>query len=349
MSGEQTERVLNWMRPRRWSIMFEAAFTVLLLLLTWSVVALDGESDEIELVTAYLEALQDGDVEEARTYIEPGQDVDADDSWLNEESLSSDWEIESVQHRSASNRYVHVVIGSGNESVESSFLVEETGDGLHIANPYMYLTVGQGPIQALNLNGRWHTPHQIEEDVPVQVALFPGAYRLFEDVPGFPDGSAASFLAMPQDRPVELASMVGEAFADNGELEARLNDDLAAWIDFCVQSTEAGPEECPFSARSEYGGVDDGFHEFEEVDGLAWAVDAYPRMRLDDGLELETLATGWVSLSGDGEVMAEGTEERVQGRCRISFGTTTVLMLPGGQFAFTADGTLSSTCHRGIA
>ncbi len=349
MSGEQAERMLRWVRPRRWSITFEAAFAALLALLAWPVVALDGESDEVELVIDYLEALRDGDVEKAQTYIKPGQAVDADDSWLNEESLSSRWEIESVRHRSASNRYVHAVIASGGESVESSFLVEESGDGLRIANPYMYLTVGPGPIQALNLNGSWHTPHRDEEDVPVQVALFPGSYRLFEDVPGFPGGSAASFLAMPQDRPVALAGIVGEAFAGNGELETRLNNDLIAWIDSCVRSTEAQPEGCPFSAVSEYGGVDDGVHEFKEAEDLAWAVDAYPRVRIDDGLELETLATGWVSLSGEGDVMFEGTEERVRGRCRVGFGTTTVLMLPGGQFAFTAEEGLSNTCRRGLS
>lgn len=353
MNGEQPDRALdralNWARPRRWSIMFEAALAALLALLAWPIVALDGESEGVELVTAYLEALRDGDVEEAKTYIEPGRAPEADDSWLNEESLSSDWQIESVRHRSASERYVHAVIASGSESVESSFLLEESEDGLRITNPYMYLTVGQGPIKALSLNGEWHTPHQPEEDVPVRVALFPGSYRIFDDVPGFPDGNAASFLAMPQDQPVELTSLAGKAIADNDELETRLNEDFAAWIDSCVQSTEARPEGCPFSAVSHYGSVYDGVNEFKEADGLAWAVDVYPHVRLDDGLTLETVAIGWVSLSGDGDVLFKDTEEQVRGRCRISVDTTTVLMLPGGQFEFTAGEDLTSTCRRGLS
>lgn len=345
------ERVLAWVSPRRWSILVEAVLAVLLALLAWPVAVAVGDSDEqTRVVTAYLEALRDGDTRAANGYIEYDLLPEADGTWLTEEALSKDWEIESVAHRSASDHYVHVVISSGGRTAETVFSLEETDDGLRITNPYMYVTVPAGPLRALELNGHWGVPQGLDENASVQVALFPGSYDLYEDVQGFSSENTVSFLAMPQDRPIALASLAGGAVAADGELEDQVNADLAAWIDFCVQSEEIAPEGCPFSAESYYGPgtVDDGIEEFEEVENLAWAVDVYPHLRIDPTLQLTTVAPGWVTLSGSGVLDGEGTNAPIQGRCRISLSSVDVTLLAGGQFEFTSTEDLSSTCHRGL-
>src|SRR5690606_34220610 len=111
---------------------------------------------------------------------------------------------------------------------------------------------------------------------------------------------------------------------------------------------EARPSGCPFSAVSDYGGVDDGVHEFVETEELTWAVGAYPKMRIKADLTLETVVPGWVSLSGNGVERFEDTEEQVDGRCSIATGTVTPLMLPQGRFEFTASESLLNTCYRGL-
>ncbi|WP_155829762.1 hypothetical protein [Glycomyces tenuis] len=344
------QRVSNWARPRRWSILGEAVLAALLALVSWPIIASDGETEGVELVTAYLEALREGDVEEAKSYIGSSQYPDADESLLTEEALSSDWEIESVEQRSSYQWYVHAVIGSGGRTAETVFHLEGTEDELRIANPYVYLVVNQGPLQTLELNGRWHSPRGLEENGTAQVALFPGSYDLFEDVPGFSGEHAVSFLAMPEDQPIQLARVAGEAIAGNTELEEQLNADLAAWIDFCAQSEEAAPEGCPFSAQSYYSTdmVDDGLHEFEEVQDLAWAVDAYPHLRIGSDLALDTVAPGWMTLSGSGVVEFEGTTASLNGRCKIVMSSVEVTLLAGGQFEFASLEGLTSTCARGL-
>ncbi|WP_026923398.1 hypothetical protein [Glycomyces arizonensis] len=346
------ERVLAWASPRRWSILVEAVLAVLLALLAWPIAAIGGDDDEqVQVVTDYLEALRDGDVEAANEYIGEGLFPEADKSWLTEEALSGDWEIESVAHRSASDLYVHAVISSGGQTAETVFVVEDADEGPRITNPYMYLAVPSGPLQALELNGQWNVPQVLEEYSMAQVALFPGSYDLFEDVQGFSGENAVSFLAMPQDLPIALTSLAGGAIASNGGLEEQLNADLAAWIDFCAQSEEAAPEGCPFSAESSSYGpgiVDDGITEFEEVQDLTWTVDVYPHLRIGPDMVLTTVAPGWVTLSGSGVPKWEGTGTSLQGRCRISLSSVDVNLLAGGQFEFTSTEDLSSTCGRGL-
>ncbi|HEU5127761.1 MAG TPA: hypothetical protein VFU12_07225 [Glycomyces sp.] len=353
MSGKDDStlhRALDWARPRRWSILGEAVLAALLALLAWPVVALDDQSDEVAVVTAYLEALREGDVEEAKSYTGEVDATVTDEAWLTEEALSSDWEIESVARRSAYRFAVHAVIGSGGRTAEALFRLEETDDGLRIANPYMHLLVPPGPLETLELNGLGGTVEEQSGDGGAKrVALFPGSYALFTSNPNFSGDGAVSFLAMPEQQlPVSLLDLTGDAFVDNAALEEQLNEDMAAWIDFCVQSTEAQPAGCPFSAMSDYGGVDDGVHDFEETGELTWAVGAYPKVRLKADLTVETVVPGWVSVSGNGIERFEDTEEQVGGRCKISTDAVTPLMLPQGRFEFTASEGLRTTCYRGL-
>jgi hypothetical protein len=351
-AGTMFHRVRDWARPRRWSILVEAVLAVLLALVSWPVLASNGENAEVELVTDYLEALREGDVEEAESYIRPSEYAyeEVDDALLTEEALSSDWEIESVRQRSSYDLYVHAVISSGERTAEGLFRLEEHDDELRITNPYFYLTVSRGPFQTLQLNDQWHAPRGLEESDTAQLALFPGSYALFEDVPGFSGEHTVSFLGMPDDQPLELAGLAGETIAGNAGLEEQLNEDLAAWVDFCAQSEEIAPEGCPFSAASYYGPdqVDDGVHDFVEVQDLEWAVDTYPHLRIGPDLALDTVAPGWVALSGSGVVEFEGTTASLDGRCRIDLSSLDITLLAGGQFEFASTADLSTTCYRGL-
>lgn len=344
------QRVVNWVRPRRWSILVEAVLAVVLALVSWPTLASNSESAEIELVTDYLEAVREGDLDEARSYM-ADQEGEIDETWLTEEALSSDWEIESVESRSASTTRVHVTISSGGETSESTFSLEGSKDELLISNPYMYLSLPDGPFRSLKLNDRWSSASEETQDDDGQrlVALFPGSYHVYEGLEGFSGENETSFLALPQSQPVLLTSLVGDEIAGNTEIEERFNQDLAAWIDLCAESTEAAPEGCPFSAGRYYGtGVDDGRDEFDEVEDLTWAVDVYPHMRFGSDLLLETVSPGWMTLSGNGTLYFEETTAPLQGRCSIEVSSYAVALLDDGRFEFTPTEKLDTTCYRGL-
>ena len=70
MKARPVMALLDWARPRRWSILVEAVLAAVVALAAWPIAVIgNNEPAAVDVVTAYLEALREGDVERAETFV----------------------------------------------------------------------------------------------------------------------------------------------------------------------------------------------------------------------------------------------------------------------------------------
>jgi hypothetical protein len=264
--------------------------------------------------------------------------------------MSSDWEIESVELKSATETTVHAVISSGGTRTEGAFLLESVDDDFLITNPYMYLSISSPLFTSMEIGGVSGEIPTAGGDV-VSVALYPGSYTLFASVPELAGGDGISLLAMPGSdgtyysmNTIDFDRLMTNALADSEAIETRLNDELAAWLDECAESAEAAPAGCPFSAAMSMSIAYDGRTEFKEVSELDWAVGAYPKVRFARDLRLEVVEPGWMALSGTGTPWYEGGETALDGHCAIELLDVDPGFGEGGDLTLTLAAEPSNTC-----
>lgn len=339
-------RVLAWARPRRWSILTEAVLAALVAAIGVPVLALDGDTEPVDVVTAYLDALRDGDVDLAREYIrEP--DSTADSSWLTAEAMSSDWEF-TVEQPTRSRTRVHAQITAGGQSAEAVFQLEVSEDEALITNPYAHLSMtprgggGGFGLSELELNGHAAEPTSSGESGVTEFALFPGAYTIGESNDLLSDPEPPVFLAVPNER-TGLANsfdpVLAEALIGDDAVEERLNADLADWIDVCAQNADPSPAGCPFSAETDWG-LTDGADDYLDPTDLAWEVDVYPRVRFatnpayGGSYTVETVEPGRVHLTATAYDLFEDEEGPFSAYCAIDLAGLEPVLLPGGRFEF---------------
>jgi hypothetical protein len=350
---KETRRMalLEWARPRRWSILGEAVLAAAVALAAWPILAVAHAAPEpVQVVTDYLEALREGDVERAETFIADADRPDADRSWLTAEAMSDDWEIASVELRSASETTVHAVITAGGARTEGAFQLEQTDDDFRIANPYLYLTGTSTLFAALEIGGV-RGEVQAVDGAPLPVALYPGFYPLFADAPDLAGDDGLPLLLLPGSEGgpyaldgVDLDAAMTDALTGSDALEARLNADLAAWLDTCADSADLAPAGCPFSAAA-YGGAYDGRTEFETVSDVHWTVQAYPTVRFGRDLRLETVEPGWMTLGGNGIPLFEDTERALDGRCGVDIANLAPALGEDGRITFALAADQGNTCY----
>jgi hypothetical protein len=341
--------IVKWAYPRRWSILAEALVATLVFLIALPVLFIAGrEPAPVRVVTAYLEALQDGDVDEAESLVSHSYGMEADASWLTAEALSGDWTIESVELKSATEITVHAVIASGGARAEGAFRLEDNDGDLRIANPYVYLQTGTPLFTFTEINGVREQVETVDE-FPAPIALYPGSYALFANVPEF--GGGLPLLAMPGAHSgvfgtdtIDLDTLITGPLVDSAAFETRINEAVAAWIDSCAASTEIAPAGCPFSAAYSYGVAYDGHKEFTEVGALEWAVETYPKVRFGRDLRLDVVEPGTVLLTGTGTALGYDGESALDGRCTVDFWNTVPAIGDDGSVAFTLYTEQGNTC-----
>lgn len=343
---------LAWARPRRWSILSEAVLTVAVALAAWPILAVaNGEPAPVEVVRDYLEALRDRDVDRAESLVAEAYALEADRSWLTAEAMSSDWEIESVELKSATQTTVHAVIRSGDTRAEGAFVLEDSDDDLLIANPYMYVSVTSPLFSSLEINGV-RGDVAAADGAAVSVALYPGSYSLFESVPELTGEDDLSLLALPGSDlgaysldSFGLDSIMTDTLTGSDAIEARLNEELAAWLDTCAESPDLAPAGCPFSAAYDYGIAYDGRTEFASVSELDWAVETYPKVRFNRDLHLEVVEPGWITLNGKGTAVFEDGEGTLDGRCSVDVENITPVIGEDGDLALALAAAQDNTCR----
>ncbi|GAA1671784.1 hypothetical protein GCM10009830_17320 [Glycomyces endophyticus] len=343
-------RLLKWASPRRWSILAEGVTVVLVALVALPVLLVGGrEPAPVRVVTGYLEALREGDLKRAEALVSDSYQPEADTSWLTAEVATGDWEIESVELKSATESTVHVTIASGGARAEGAFTLEGTDDDLRIANPYVYLSVAAPLFASTEVNGV-RREAAAAAGAPVLIALYPGSYALFGSVPEFDGG--LSLLALPGAHgglyggdTVDVNALLTGPVVASEALEDRVNASLAAWIDACAESAEAAPAGCPFGMAWDWGAAFDGRTEFTEVEGLDWSVEAYPRVRFGRDLALTVVEPGSVLVAGTGTALGTGEATAVDGRCTVDFRNAVPAIEDDGTVTFALFAAQQNTCY----
>lgn len=343
--------LLAWARPRRWSILGEAVLAAAVALAAWPILALEHhEPEPVALVRDFLDAVRDGDIDRAESFVSADSSVEADRSWLTAEAISSDWAIESVELKSAAETTVHVVISSGEARAEGAFHLEETDDDLRIADPYMYLSVTSPLFSSIEINGV-RGEVAAADGAPVSVALYPGFYSLFGSVPELSGEDGVSLLAVPGSdagygvsNSIDLRAIMTEPLTGSDALEARLNEDLAARLDTCAESADVAPAGCPFSAAYLGGTVYDGRTEYRAVSELDWAVETYPKVRFNRDLRLELVEPGWITLTGNGTALGDDAESALDGRCGVAIEHLSPVIGEAGDLTLTMAAAPDNTC-----
>jgi hypothetical protein len=354
VKGTRTmHRVLGWVRPRRWSILAEAVLAAVLALAAWPILAVQhNEPPAVDVVTAYLEALRDGDVERAETFIVDPEALEVDRTWLTAEAMSSDWEIESVERKSASPWSVHAVIRSGDARAEGAFDLEGPEDDPLISNPYLFLSNVNPMFTTLEIGGVRGEIEQTSEGLPLSVALYPGFYRLFESTPDLGGDDGLAVLALPgsdgsgyNPDSIDFSAIMTGPLVEDDAIESRLNGALASWLDDCADSADLWPAGCPFSAAHDYGVAHDGSNEFSSVTELDWTVETYPKVRLSRDLRLEAVVPGWVTLTGKGTELFEDDETALEGRCSVDVANIAATIGGDGALSFALIEDQWNTCR----
>ncbi|SDE05173.1 hypothetical protein [Glycomyces harbinensis] len=351
MNANRSNALLAWARPRRWSILGEAVLAAAVALIAIPAAALGNrEPAPVEIVTDYLEALQDGDVERAETFVSESYLVEADRSWLTAEAMSADWQIASVELKSASETTVHAVITRGGDRVEGAFHLEGTDDDLLIVNPYMYLTNVSPMFASVEIGGVSGAVEAVD-GIPIPVALYPGSYELFESDPALAGAESLSLLALPGSDngaysldAIDFPAVMADPLTGDAAMETRLNEALAAWLDTCAESPDITPAGCPFGAVGFGTAAYDGRNEFETVGELDWAVAAHPKVRITRDLRLEAVEPGWMTLSGTGTALFDGNDEPLDGRCGVDIANIALVIAEDGTYNFATVLAQDNTC-----
>jgi hypothetical protein len=333
-----------WARPRRWSILGEAVLAAAVALAAWPILALEHrEPEPVALVRDYLEAVRDGDVDRAESFVSPDSAVEADRSWLTAEAVSSDWSIESVELKSATETTVHVVLSSGGTRAEGAFRLEGMDGDLRILDPYMYLSVTGPLFSSVEINGVRGEVAAVD-GASVSVALYPGFYSLFASVPELSGAVPGSDADYGVSNAIDLQAVMTEPLTGSDALEARINEDLAAILDACAESPDIAPAGCPFSADFLGGTVYDGITEFRTVSELDWAVETYPRVRFNRDLRLELVEPGWMTLTGKGTALGDDAESALDGRCGVAIEHVVPVIGEAGDLTLTMAAAPDNTC-----
>lgn len=336
------------------------------------------------LVTSYLEALHDGDIERAMTYVDPDsrEPVGSDDSYLVEEALSSDWEITEVRSENtdlpmgnvserSGLKTVSATISAHGVSVQGWFIVGtgESGD-LAILNPYVLLAMPVRGYTGIAFNG--YAPQDSPDgEGPESIALFPGSYWLFDGapdqdhhalhdpfvvMPGLgPSSEQSSFEVGRQGR---LARFLGEHLPESVLLNTVLNSSLTALVDGCVTSEDPAPTGCPFNAGENRTGSNP---DIVRIDGVTyaveqgeWEVDTYPEARFADviGIAWDYGTDGWFTFSTSGQIYdydeASGAVLDLVAYCPLDYSALGMAITPDGMIKFDSANGMGLVSERAL-
>lgn len=263
-------------------------------------------------VTAFLEAVHEGDVDGALAYTDQ---EGAEGEFLVPEALDSRWAIAEVAQvdydetgngRAVAEVYAEIEAEDGSRVGHRYHVEIDRGDAL--IKGAMVATDGWGALEYLDLNGV-----RLDIDLEVGLAhvlLLPGYYEFYPDLPSTMDLDGGEAMLVLGDRYLTLGTGVVDQWLPtpwilvNQEGEDAMNAALREYYDACA--ADPSGEGCPF------GFPDDPDRELAMASGAAWEVVAYPEVQAErlwyehgTGFELQSALPGEararVVITEDGE------------------------------------------------
>jgi hypothetical protein len=251
-----------------WIMLFSALS--LLPLTTWYQAR--EPSTAVEVVTAFMEAVRDKDLERAYRYIGTSVPAGAAAAFLHPDAIG-DWELLAVEQPESAaglEQPVTVTIGTDEGTAEGEFTVYEDDGEYTLYNPFQTATVSASSYLSLQVNDRT-VPAPLETSwqewyygqANRTVVLLPGVYRFFggEPVALLGDNDTAEAIGTPLPEPTEAA-------------EAALQRAVQEHIDACVEYRLAMPPGCPFMTDGMVDTTDR--RRMEKIRDPMWTVEEYP-------------------------------------------------------------------------
>jgi hypothetical protein len=298
------------------------------------------------VVRAFLEASRSGDVDAALA-LTTGDEPPGSEELLVPEALRDDWEIGELVLRSwapdsESAGVAATIIGPQDAALTSTFILERTGEGWKLTDPFTTLPVESVPLPYLEINGQT-IPVEPDDAVGRKFAVLPGVYRLYEHPPELLAYEGAPVIALGADwaetEDVDATRAVFSGFTAAEGTEPGLNEQMKTYLDDCMAATD-GPERfgCPFG----FGSWDIDFQGFTPGPAHRWEIVEYPQvvaatagpMFASDQLGLLTRHQGLALLT----VADETSGEDMAFECPITTNGLYLWLDETGQYAIGPNG-----------
>ncbi|MCD0446958.1 hypothetical protein LO763_25385 [Glycomyces sp. A-F 0318] len=284
-----------------WTMLFSALS--LLPLWVWQQAREPGTA--VEVVTAFMEAVRDKDLDRAYGFIDTGVPAGPEAAFLHPDAIG-EWDLLAVERVGADRGFeerVSVTVGTDRGTASGVFTLYEDDGEYTLRDPFQTVTLAASSYLSVQVNDRTvpTPPETTWQDWYVRqaqrtVTLLPGVYRFFggEEVAliGDDDGSRSDPIGTPLPEPGEEAAV---------SLQGAVND----YVDACVEYWLTAPPGCPFATDGRVDTADR--RRVEEVRDPLWTVEEYPAAAVAPGtglygepvLLVEFTEPGRLALQGD--------------------------------------------------
>jgi hypothetical protein len=289
----------------------------------------------VEAVTAFMEALQERDLDRAYRLIATGVPAGDAAAFLHPDAIG-DWDLLAVEQPDGSDVFgepVTVTIGTDQGTAEGTFTVQEHDGEYLLADPFQTVTVSASSYLWMQVNDRtvpaplettwqdWYTGQAQRT-----LHLLPGVYRFFGGDPvallGDGDESGADAIGTPLPEPGQDAAAA---------LQTAVND----YVDACAEYRLTAPPGCPFATDGLVDTADR--RRVEEVRDPVWTVEEYPVAAVAPGTGQYGEPVLLVEFTDPGRLTLQGTAtedwdawEPFTAACRFGPGLLHVLTGPDG-------------------
>lgn len=299
---------------RRFPVGTVVAGLVVALIAVWITVAVATDRDPEETVEAYLDALQDKDVEGALalvTRLGYGVPYGDDAAFLTADAIRDDWWVVSVREidrEYSSTARVEAVIAGPDGTATGEFVVQEDDDEWLLEDPFLQVQFPSSPLSYIRVNNQI-VPRTAYSSENTAYALFPGTYRFYEAVPDVVKTKGTDEVVVfppPDDARYRETAVVPANLTVEDKVVKRVQDAVKEKVDACAEFATAAPDDCPFATDGEIdtpAGV-----RVNDLHSLEWTVKTQPVVELTDdrsdqyaqGFALRATEPGTVTLTGKG-------------------------------------------------
>jgi hypothetical protein len=331
-----------------WIMLF--SLLSLIPLTTWYQVREPSSAEEV--VTAFMEAVREKDLDRAYRYIDTGVPSGDEAAFLHPDAIG-EWDLLAVEQADSPAGFeepVSVTIGTDEGIATGSFTVYEWDGEYTLNDPFQTVSVSASSYLSIQVNDRtvpmpletsWSAWYNAQAQRTIK--LLPGVYRFF----------GGDEVALLGDNENAGSAVIGTPLPEPGDEEAAaLQSAVNDFIDACVEYRQNAPPGCPFATDGQVDTTDR--RRVEEIRDPVWTVGEYPVASVVPGtgsfdepvLMVEFTEPGRLTLQGSGSDDWE-TWEAFSAACRFDGAGLHVLADTDGSLRIAPLGTTATDTCRG--